>query len=374
MRSWLLLAALLAGPVSAQSAVASSGGMVTMMGGARPLSTVLDALGRQSGASVLVLPGVPDVQVSYQLAGVPFSVAWDAITGAHGLFWCAGGGVLAVGPAESVGRVCAGLPGGVMHPQRDSVAPAGDGGGPELTGSSLVGARLPVAQIAPLAQSPESPAVSGPRRHNVRIRLLEVADNASGTVGVDWSSGLLSTVIGAAAGAAAGVLPSFVPSDLSRTVSALESRGLARKLDDVRLVLTDGSPTVFRSGGSLQLSLVGGGDTKIERTLQYGLTLNLTPTPEVDGSLSVAVNADLSSPVSVSNPQLLDLTTRAVQSSVTAAPGRGVVLAAFASTRDEGTVSGLPGLSSVPGVSVLAGRTSSTAARTTVIVTLEMES
>lgn len=365
MRRWLLLAALLAGPASATQAVASSAGLVTMMGGLRPLSTVLEGLGASTGRSVLVLPGVPDVQVGYQFERVPWSAAWGAVVSAHGLRWCITDALVLVGGADAVTAACATLPAAVLP------APAAPSE-PAASGVNLSSVRYRAAELPPVVTSAPAPLPAPVARHAVRVRILELADNASTSAGVDWSKGLLGTLLGAAAGYAAGVVPTFAPADLTRTVSALEARGLARKLDDVRLILTDGTPTAFRSGGNLQLNLLGAGDQKIERQVQYGLGLNLASQTEPDGSVSVVAAADLSSPVSVSNPQLLDLATRSINGAVTLRPGAGAVLAAFTSMRDEGDGSGLPGLNRVPVVGLLAGRSSSTATRTTVVVTLEL--
>jgi type II secretory pathway component GspD/PulD (secretin) len=216
-----------------------------------------------------------------------------------------------------------------------------------------------------------------PRRWSVRIRLLELADNSNAAGGVDWSKGLLPAALVAGAslltGGSAGAL--LQARAITDTVSALEQRGLARKLDDVRLVLSEGKPSLFRSGGTLQLSLLGGGADggKIERSLPYGLTLNVTPAEQSDGSVSLDVAADLSSPVSTTNTALLDLATRSINSQIAVRPGSSVVLASFASVRNEQDASGLPVLSALPVVGLLAGRSSTTTSRTSVVVTLDLE-
>lgn len=343
----------IASSARAESAFVSSAGVVTVQGAAMPLPLYLESLGRQSGRSVVVLPGVSAAPVLHQFVRVPWRVAWDTVVSAHGLVSCLGSEVVVVGPP----------------------------GAPLSASCDAVGAPLPAPVAAPAA--PAAPVASGevagpvvgpvaPRRYPVRLRLLELADNSGSAGGVDWSGGFLGQVLGVAASAATGL--GFNPASLTSTVSALEQRGLARKLDDVRLMLTEGRSTSFQSGGTLQLSLIGAGSAAIERNLQYGLSLSMTPAVQADGSVSIDVTADLASPASVSNPALLDLSRRNIQSSVLAAPGAGVVLAAFTSTRDEAAASGLPGAASVPGLGWLAGRASSSAARSTVVVTLELGS
>lgn len=138
------------------------------------------------------------------------------------------------------------------------------------------------------------------------------------------------------------------------------------------LKLTEDQATRFQSGGVLQLSLVGSGDnSSIQRTVNYGLLLNLTPRRQGE-ALSVDVQADLSSPVSINNPALLDVATRSVTSSVLLRPGVGQVVATFMSRRDEQNTSGLPGLSTSPAVGWLAGRSSSSAGSSLVVVTVEL--
>lgn len=388
LRRGVLLGVLLSGLAAAQSSAAyasSEGTVTTVLSSPVPLPAFLAGLGRQVAASVVVLPGVPETLVAYQFARLPWPVAWSTVTGAHGLAFCRSAALLVVGLPESAARTCAAVdlqlttPGA---PQPVTVAPLPDL--PPLEGfgvrvaSSSVSAKLPPPLPdfdipAPVPVLDEAPVVAGPVlpvRYPVRVRLLEIADNSSTAGGVDWSANLLSNLLGAGVSALTG--GAFLPADLTKSISALEQQGTARKLDDVALVLTSGRSTQFRSGGTLQLSLLGGGDSKIERNIQYGLTLDLEPVALDDGSVSLTVSADLSSPASVSNPQLLDLTSRSVSSQVTARPGSGVVVAAFTSVRDERTGAGLPGVSSVPVVGWLAGRASASSARSTVVVTLEL--
>lgn len=356
---------------AAPFAAASGAGLIVVQGGPLPLPVFLDALGRQSGRSVLVVPGVPADLVAYQFDRVPFDVAWSAVVAAHGLESCRSAAVLAVGRRPALDGVCRAL--GAPLALEESPAPlaeAAPGFGTRLALASTA----PQVAPAPLAPVAETPAVPAPptvaARYGVRIRLLEIADNASSGGGVDWSQGLLGRLLGAAASVATGGL--YNPSELTTSISALEQRGLARKVDDVRLVLTDGRAAVFRSGGSLQLSLVGG-QSNVERQVQYGLALNLLATAQPDGSIELATSAELSSPVSVTNPALLDLSARTVTGSPLLRPGSGVVLAAWSSTRQEEAGSGVPGVASVPVVGWLAGRASSSSARSTVVVTVELD-
>lgn len=367
------------------ASVASSAGHVVVVGSPMPLPAYLRALGAQSGRSVLVLPGTSSELVDMQWDRVPFDTAWGAVLAAYGLESCRSAAVLAVGKRPGLDPVCAslGVPLAVV-PDAEPVAESGPSlftlgaTGDRADPRTLLAAFTPLDSTAdradprtstPVAALPDVPTI--PARYGVRVRILELADNSSSAGGVDWSNGLLGGLLGAGVSALTG--GTFVPSVLTNSVSALESRGLARKLDDVRLVLVEGKSTAFRSGGTLQLSLVGAGSANIERQLSYGLTLSVTPTAQPDGSVALDVAADLSSPVSVSNPALLDLSTRSVAGSPLVRPGAGVLLAAFASVRNEESGQGLPGAAGVPVVGWLAGRASSSAGRSTVVVTLELE-
>lgn len=315
---WPAVLALVLGSASASVALDSAGRVTTE--GAVPLSQYVEALGR-SRYQTVITRGISSEVVSYRYRLVPWELAWDTTLSLHGLTSCMPApGVVVVGTSDALGATC-----------------------------------------------PLSSAVS---RYPVRLRVLEIADSASAAAGLDWSRGLLPSVLGAAANIVAGGAP-FVPSQLSSSLRALEAQGLARKLDDVRLTLTPEQLTEFRSGGTLQLSLLGqGADTKIERALQYGLTLGLQPAVQSDGTLAVSVRADLSSPVSTSNVHLLDIASRSVVTGVTLQQGAGVVVAAFSSARDESNASGLPSVRGSFGP--LAGLSSSSAARTTLVVTLEL--
>jgi type II secretory pathway component GspD/PulD (secretin) len=355
MRSFLLSVLLLVGAASAQSrpvpGVSVGPRGVSIVSGGAPLAAYLQSLAAVRGQSMVVLPGVPDISLTVNVVDADPIELLSNLLAAYSLGDCVRAGVRYIGPSAAVLGVCP-APVVVVPPVEVAAAP------------------VPVAAPAPVL-----PAI--PQRWAVRIRLLELADNSATAGGVDWSKGLLPAAITAGvsllSGGAAGAL--LQGGALADTVSALEQRGLARKLDDVRLVLADGKPTVFHSGGTLNLSLLGGGADggKIERSLPYGLTLNVVPSLQSDGAVSLVVQADLSSPVSTSNTALLDLATRSLSSQVAVKPGSSVLLASFASVRDEQDASGLPFLSSVPVVGLLAGRSSVTAARTSVVVTLDLE-
>jgi len=374
VRSWVLAALLLVSSASAAdsgTAFAASGQLVTVMRStaSEPLGAFIEALGRSVGLDVVLLPGMPDAQVSYSYTKKPFSSVLHGITAGFNLASCVQDAVLYVGPQDAVQRVCAGVISDATSGDGSTLSDASFGSRFFPAGGGL--APVVLRTDAPLAGSTVAGPARSPARYAVRVRLLEISDNAAVGGGVDWSAGLLPAVVGAGLAALGG--GGYVPASLTQSISALEQHGLARKLDDVRLQLTDGQATQFRSGGTLQLSLVSAGAEKIERSLPYGLTLGLTPVAAADGSVSLSVVADLSSPVSTSNTALLDLATRSVTGSVALRPGAGVVLASWSSVRDEGDSSGLPGVSSLPVVGYLAGRSSTTSARSTVVVTLDLE-
>ncbi len=328
---------------------------VSIVSGGAPLTAYLQSLAAVRGQNMVVMPGIPDVSLTLNVQDADPSDLLSNLLAAYGLTDCVRGGVRYMGPPAATASVC---------------PPAPSPAVPSALVSSPSNSVVPAVSVVP-------PALAVPRRWSVRIRLLELADNSNAAGGVDWSKGLLPAALVAGAslltGGSAGAL--LQARAITDTVSALEQRGLARKLDDVRLVLSEGKPSLFRSGGTLQLSLLGGGADggKIERSLPYGLTLNVTPAEQSDGSVSLDVAADLSSPVSTTNTALLDLATRSINSQIAVRPGSSVVLASFASVRNEQDASGLPVLSALPVVGLLAGRSSTTTSRTSVVVTLDLE-
>lgn len=362
MRGLLLSALLLAtGPAGAQVVASGPAGTVFMTGGVKPLSVVLDALGRQVRPNVLVLPGVPDVAVNYSFTSVSPEIALATVATAHDLAYCLSDGLVLVGGRSAVERACAAVPGGAVYPVLlgDLVAPV----------SVTVEVPQPVAAPAAVPAVVAPPAPPAPQRVGVRLRIIELADNSSAAAGVDWSKGLLSGVVSLAAGALSGSVPSLSSLTFTQSLQALERQGLARKLDEVQLSLTVGQSTAFQSGGNLQLSLIGSGETKIERTIPYGLNLTLQPSETADG-VQVAVNADLSNAVSTSNTSLLDVARRSVNTTVDlgSAP---VLVAAWSAIREEKNGSGLPGLARIPFAGYVAGQADQSASRSTLVVTLE---
>lgn len=350
MRAVLLSALLLLGSVAAAegAAVASSAaGMVTVSSYARqPLASFLVALGKSQSLDVVPV-GVPSVEVAYTFTNRPFASVWSMLTAAHGLVSCEKDGVMIVGPASALTSAC----GLVSPPASTTVQPA----------AAVSSETTPTVRAAP------------PARVALRLRVLEIADNSQAGGGVDWEKGLLPSVLAGVAALVSGAPGVVSPSALTNSISALEREGLARKLDDVRLVVTEGKTASFQSGGTLQLSLIGGGEATIQRQLPYGLNLSFDVARDGDEAYSVGVVGDISSPVSTQNVSLLDMSRRGVSTNVSVRPGAAVVVASWGAVRDEASGSGLPGAARVPVVGYLAGRASSGSSRSTVVVTLEVE-
>ena len=205
----------------------------------------------------------------------------------------------------------------------------------------------------------------------IRLRIVEIAEQHGQSAGFDWQGGVWQTVAALMAGDVAAAAGRFLASDVTSAVRFLESEGVGRQLDDLSFVARSGLPAVFNAGGNISVNLVSGTGEPVSRQYPYGLSLRVTPESIEDGAL-LTVQLDASTPVSVSNPELLNISNRSISSSLEVGCSEAVVLGSLFQLSEDGTGSGLPGISSVPGVGYLAGTASRAYSRSSVVLTLDL--
>ncbi len=220
-----------------------------------------------------------------------------------------------------------------------------------VTGSASVQARL--ANLIPSLDEPQ-------RQVNVQVRIQEVAHSVAYDLGLDLSGGfgqmtasILDTGLRFVFDTAAAV-SSF---NISAILDALETQGLSRRVDDGNITVLDNQTGTIQSGGTIFISIPGASEN-IEREIPYGVQLEITPRVANDGRVTLDLIAKVEDVLSeTNNPNYLELSTRAVTSTITLAPGQTALLGGLLQNQFVVTKQRVPVLGAIPVIGELFGST-----------------
>jgi hypothetical protein len=318
---------------------------------------ILSAIAVAGGVSFVSI-GLPDDTIVglYISPGEPVNVGelFDTLARSQGLCSGLNNGVLVVYRAES---------GCDDRLEPDVVNAAGEEG-------TVTPILDDVVLADPVSLDSVKPVDELPKTLGYRFRVMQIDDSRAARLGIDWRA--LLTTANALAGSVPPVLAGFMASpDLDGFVSALESQGVATRLEDMRLEGVSGEPVSFNRGGSINVSLVGGGDATVSRTFQFGLGFTVTGLV-VPGGVRVLYTFDDSSPSNVSDASNVQISSTSNQSSTILECGGSTLLAALSTERFSHDGAGLPGVSRVPVLGYAAGQSSDDQRRSMIAVTLEV--
>jgi type II secretory pathway component GspD/PulD (secretin) len=201
-----------------------------------------------------------------------------------------------------------------------------------------------IAQLIPSLDSAQ-PQV------NVQVRIQEISTSAAEKLGIDLKAGLgnfAATLLDGGLNFIFDAQQAVSGLNIGATLDTLETQQLSRRVDDANITVANNLPGFIQSGGTIYV-LLPGVEENIERVIEYGVKITVTPRITADGRIAMQVDAQLDEPKgAVTNANLLELTNRKVTTTVTVEPGQTVLLGGLFSNRFNSTVSGIPILSSIP--------------------------
>ncbi len=222
-----------------------------------------------------------------------------------------------------------------------------------VTGTAAAQARI--AELIPELDTPQ-------QQVNIQVRIQEISTRAASNLGINLTA--------AAGNLAASILDTglkFVFDaqnaisglNLGAVLDTLESQGLSRRVDDSTVTVLNNDTGTIQSGGTIFISIPGG-DSNIERTIPYGVQVDVTPRIANDGRVTLMVEARVEDILSESdNPNFLNLSTRQVASTVTLTPGQTVLLGGLLQNQLNQSENRVPVLGDLPIVGSLFGSTTS---------------
>ena len=194
------------------------------------------------------------------------------------------------------------------------------------------------------------------RQVNVQVRIQEVSSTVTERLGVDLTSafGNFSTRTFAADDSGLSFIfdaqQAVTSFNLGAVLDVYENQQLARRVDDSNLTVRNNGEARIQSGGTLYINIAGAGSLEnIERTIEYGVQIEVTPQITTNNEVSLDINGRVDTPLEpVDNPALLNVQTRNLTSRVTVAPNQTVVLGGLLeNVINDGTAS-IPLLGDVP--------------------------
>ncbi len=216
------------------------------------------------------------------------------------------------------------------------------------------------------------------REVNVQVRIQEVTSDVTERLGIDLTSAIGNFSTSLFSGDETSGL-NFI-FDAQRAVSgfnlgaildAFERQGLSRRVDDSNITVLNNSEASLQAGGTIFISIPGG-EQNIERTIPYGVQIDLTPQIAANNEVLLNVTGRVEAVISeTDDPNFLELSTRNLTSRVSLKPGQTVVLGGLLQNESTGTTRKVPGLGDVPIVGNLfsTNNTSESSTELLVIVT-----
>jgi pilus assembly protein CpaC len=139
-------------------------------------------------------------------------------------------------------------------------------------------------------------------------------------------------------------------------VSALESKGLVRKLAEPNLVALSGDTASFLAGGEFPVPVVqpGSGTNSISvQFKRFGVELTFMPTVLAHGIINLRLTPsvselDFTQGVQISGFQIPSLTKREARTTVELRDGQSFAIAGLLQATNKGDISQLPWIGSVP--------------------------
>lgn len=225
---------------------------------------------------------------------------------------------------------------------------------------------------------------------NLQVRIQEINEEATKTLGVNWrvtAGGFNVGILPSGLTASFNPLQTVTGFNIFPALNALESQRVAKRVYDGTVSMQSGQGSLnagtgsqdasstaaasIRSGGRLELNIIGAEGSNIEKTIPYGVVLDFfEPSVAPDGTITLRVRGQINelrnrealnaALASGGAPSLLDFLNSDAQTKISFKSGETVLLAGLMAENNSTTKSGLPFLSQIPGLGALAGEQSTT--------------
>lgn len=218
----------------------------------------------------------------------------------------------------------------------------------ERTNTLLVTAPIAIQeQIAALIPELDVPQ----QQINVQVRIQEVTTTAVQNLGINLRGGLGNFAVNFLEGALNFIFDAqnaVSGLNIGAVLDTLERQGLARRVDDTTLTISNNGTGSILAGGTIFVLLPSASEN-IEREIEYGVQIDVSPRINNEGLIILDVSARIDDPISeLTNPNFFEISTRRINSIVTITPGQTILLGGVFQNSFNSTSEGVPFFSSIP--------------------------
>jgi pilus assembly protein CpaC len=190
----------------------------------------------------------------------------------------------------------------------------------------------------------------------MQVRLIEVRRDQLRQLGLRWDSDAAGPSVTLAAGGGAGApgVRAAMATILQSRLDLLQQRGLAYTVAEPTLNCRSGGMARFVSGGEVPIPVTDGlGSTDVQYK-EYGVILEVHPRADRSGAIYADIDIELSQmDASVRVGDFPGFVKRRTSTAFNAQAGETIAIAGLVSRERSRDRSGLPGLSTIPGVGAL---------------------
>lgn len=231
---------------------------------------------------------------------------------------------------------------------------------------------------------------------NVQVRIQEITETASRSLGMDWKAGFGGFTVSAGSGglgAAFDPTRSLVGFNLGATLNTLQGQGLSKSVYDGAITMQSGQRSLgsgtstqnasgsaaatIKSGGRLELNIpsTAANVAPIQKQIDYGVNLDFfDPQVAPDGTITMRVRGqinDLRTTITADTvPNLLQFVNSEAQTTLTFKSGETLLLSGLLKTTESTNRDGVPFLSSIPVIGGLFGREATKKEQTQLLVVI----
>jgi pilus assembly protein CpaC len=189
----------------------------------------------------------------------------------------------------------------------------------------------------------------------LEVRIAEVARNSARSLGTAFRADAVTGDLALHLLTSAPAVPAFGTlngsgRDVSATLSALATQGLAKILAEPNLVALSGNEAKFLSGGEFPLQVAQENNVNTIEYKEFGVAVNFTPTVLNDRRISLKLAAE-SSAIDTSINYGINypgISTRRAATTVELGDGQGFAIAGLLQQDMNNAVNRLPGLGDIP--------------------------
>lgn len=206
---------------------------------------------------------------------------------------------------------------------------------------------------------------------NIQVRIQEITRTNALDLGIDWTVGfgnMSANILSGGLGFIFDTTQVISSLNVLAVLDTLETQGLSRRVDDTNITVVNNGMGSIQAGGKIFITLPGASEN-IEREIDYGVQVQVTPRITADGRITLEIETSVDDVLSTtSDPNFLELSTRNLNTTVTVEEGQTLLLGGLLHNSLSVSQNRIPILGSIPIIGSLFSRTETSEDNTDLLV------